>query len=184
MMCHLAYPPAFRPFRSGRRVPSQKWRRRGSGRRSGSHRYWRAKHAKQRGMVRAHCGVGGRRWYVAPRPWPRHKARSCAPSVSGIRLHSGSGGSIRSRVDWTPRTTADTYNGPHIYGLNDHLAGRVGTEPSSNPAGFHIYAPNTIGDYNLRLRSQLMLPPANTGFLLVPCHPNDRGRPIALFTFS
>ena len=98
---------------------------------------------------------------------------------AGIRIHSGSGGSIHPRNRWRPRTSITTYNGPHTFGSNNHWHGQMVQNLVQTPS-FHIYAPNTIGDYNLRLRSQLTMPPKHTGFLLIPCHPNDRDRPIAL----
>ena len=98
---------------------------------------------------------------------------------AGIRIHSGSGGSIHSRNNWTPRTSITTYNGPHTFGSNNHWHDQLVQNLVQTPK-FHIYAPNTIGDYNLRLRSQLMLPPKHTGFLLIPNHPNDCDRHIAL----
>ena len=41
--------------------------------------------------------------------------------------------------------------------------------------GRHVYPPSTTGQYDLRLRSQLMLPPAGTVFLLVPVAPVTPG---------
>ena len=98
---------------------------------------------------------------------------------AGIRIHSGSGGSIHSRNNWTPRSSITTYNGPHTFGSNNHWHDQLVQNLVQTPK-FHIYAPNTIGDYNLRLRSQLILPPKHTGFLLIPNHPNDCDRHIAL----
>ena len=43
--------------------------------------------------------------------------------------------------------------------------------------GRHIYPSSTSGQYDLRLRSQLMLPPAGTMFVLVPTTPLTRAGP-------
>ena len=88
---------------------------------------------------------------------------------AGIRIHSGSGGPIHSRNSWTPRTSITTYNGPHTFGSNKHWHDQLVQNLVQTP-NLHIYAPNTIEDYDLRLRPQLMLPPKHTGFLLIPCH--------------
>ena len=70
---------------------------------------------------------------------------------AGIRIHSGSGGSIHSRNNWTPRTSIDTYNGPHTFGSNSHWHGQLAqVQNLVQTPSFHIYAPSTTGDYNLR----------------------------------
>ena len=43
--------------------------------------------------------------------------------------------------------------------------------------GRHIYPPSTSGQYDLRLRAQLMLPPTGTVFVLVPTAPLARADP-------
>ena len=88
----------------------------------------------------------------------------------GIRIHKG----YAPLLTWCRTTPAPIQREP--CGPEAAWQERIATHLVPLP-GRHTYPPNTVGQYDLRLRSQLMLPPLDTVFLLIPAAPLTPGGP-------
>ena len=90
----------------------------------------------------------------------------------GIRIHKG----CAPLLTWCRTAPAPVRREPD--GPEAAWQEQIATHLVPLP-GMHIYPPSTAGQYDLRLRSQLMLPPVGTVFLLIPAAPltpDDPGR--------
>ena len=82
----------------------------------------------------------------------------------GIRIHRG----YAPLGSWCRTTSPPPENG--LANPEDAWQERIAKHLVPSP-GHHIYPSSASGQYDLRLRSQLMLPPENTVFLLTPTVP-------------
>ena len=88
----------------------------------------------------------------------------------GIRIHKGYA-PLRTWCRTAPALTHQQSDGSGA-AWQEQVAAHLVPLP-----GRHLYPPSTTGQYELRLRSQLMLPPAYTVSLLIPVAPLDPDDP-------